>query len=140
MNDWWNSRDKETAAYGMAGMILVAWLVLIFLKRDEAPTLTNVVMIIIGYIYGSSTGSKRKDDDTNKTLQTLALNAAPGGAAVAAAATAAAPAAAEAAAPAAATVAAPPAAAVAAPPAAEAAVEHALAERGALHDPTLPTA
>jgi hypothetical protein len=128
MSDWWNSRDKETAAYGMAAMILVAWLVLIFLKRDEAPTLTNVVMIIIGYIYGSSTGSKRKDDDTNKTLQTLALNTAPAGV-VAAAAAAAAPAAAEAAAPAAATVAAPPAAAVAAPPAAEAAVEHALAER-----------
>jgi hypothetical protein len=123
MKDWWNSRDKETAAYSMAAMILVAWLVLIFLKRDEAPTLTNVVMIIIGYIYGSSTGSKRKDDDASKTLQTLALNVAPGGspAAVIAAATAAAPAAA--------TEAAPPAAAVAAPPAAEAAVEHALAER-----------
>jgi hypothetical protein len=123
MKEWWDSRDKETAAYSMAAMILVAWLVLIFLKRDEAPTLTNVVMIIIGYIYGSSTGSKRKDDDASKTLQTLALNVAPGGS----------PAAVTAAATAAATEAAPPAAAIAAPPAAEAAVKTALAERESPH-------
>lgn len=62
MKDWWQSLNKETAAYILAACILGAWLALIFLKRDEAPTLTNVVMIIIGYIYGSSTGSKRKDD------------------------------------------------------------------------------
>ena len=62
MKDWWNSRDKETAAYALAFIIVTVWLTLIFLNHEEAPTLTNVIMIIIGYIYGSSTGSKRKDD------------------------------------------------------------------------------
>jgi hypothetical protein len=62
MNNLWNALSREAFAYLLAFLILMAWLTLIFLHRDEAPTLTNVVMIIIGYIYGSSTGSKRKDD------------------------------------------------------------------------------
>ena len=98
--------------------------------KQVMTALINIVVMIIGFFFGSSQGSKDKDDARNDVLKTLAANVVgtgTGGAAAAAAA--AAPAAAEAAAPAAATVAAPPAAAVAAPPAAEAAVEHALAER-----------
>jgi hypothetical protein len=61
MKAWWESLSKETAAYILASIILIAWLATIFLHYQEAPTLTNVVMIIVGYIWGSSTGSKSKD-------------------------------------------------------------------------------
>jgi hypothetical protein len=124
---------KETAAYVLAFCIVGMWLTLIYLGRDEAPTLTNVIMIIIGYVYGSSTANKSKDD----TITALVTGTGTGGpsAAVVAAAKEAAPAAAQAAAPAAAKEAAPPAADVAAPPAAEIAVEHALAERDQEHKP-----
>lgn len=109
---------KETAAYALAFCIVGTWLVLIYLGRDEQSTLTNVIMIIIGYIYGSSTTNKAKDD----TIATLATGTGTGGPAAVTAA-------AQAAAPAAAKEAAPPAADVAAPPAAEVAVAHALGER-----------
>jgi len=61
MKDWWDTLNKETAAYVLAAMILIAWLLAIFLHYPEQSTLTNVVMIIVGYIWGSSTGSKQKD-------------------------------------------------------------------------------
>jgi hypothetical protein len=77
---------------------------------------------VIGFYFGSSAGSKSKDE----VINSLATGTGTGGpAAVVAAAKAAAPAAAK--------EAAPPAADVAAPPAAEIAVEHALAERDAGH-------
>lgn len=109
---------KEAAAYVLAFCIVGTWLTLIYLDRKEESTLTNVIMIIIGYIYGSSTTNKNKDD----TINALATGTGTGGPAVTAAAQAAAPAAAK--------EAAPPAANVAAPPAAEVAVEQALRERG----------
>lgn len=62
MKEFWDTLSKEAFAYCLALIIILSWLALIFLHRDEAPTLTNVIMIIVGYIYGSSTGSKRKDD------------------------------------------------------------------------------
>lgn len=108
---------KEAAAYVLAFCIVGMWLTLIYLNREEESTLTNVIMIIIGYIYGSSTTNKNKDD----TINALTTGTGTGGAVTAAA---------QAAAPAAAKEAAPPAANVAAPPAAEVAVERALAERG----------
>ena len=61
MKSWWDSLNKETAAYVLAAVILIAWLITIFLHYQEVSTLTNVVMIIVGYIWGSSTGSKQKD-------------------------------------------------------------------------------
>jgi hypothetical protein len=98
--------------------------------KQIVTALINIVMIVIGFFFGSSQGSKDKDDARNTALKSLAANAVSGGSANALlAAEAVAPAAAQAAAPAAAAVAAPPAAEVAAPPAAEAAVEQALAER-----------
>lgn len=64
MKDWWKSLSKETAAYVLASVILLAWLGTIYLHYQEISTLTNVVMIIVGYIWGSSTGSKSKDPPT----------------------------------------------------------------------------
>jgi hypothetical protein len=61
MKDWWDRLSKETAAYVLGGTILLAWLLTIFMHYPEASTLTNVVMIIVGYIWGSSSGSKSKD-------------------------------------------------------------------------------
>lgn len=61
MTAWWNTLNKETAAYVLAAIILIAWLGTIYLHYQEVSTLTNVVMIIVGYIWGSSTGSKSKD-------------------------------------------------------------------------------
>jgi hypothetical protein len=46
----------------LAILIIVTWLTSIFLHVPADQTLTNVVMIIIGFFYGSSTGSKKKDD------------------------------------------------------------------------------
>ena len=102
--------------------------------KQVMTALINIVVMIIGFFFGSSQGSKDKDDARNDVLKTLAANvvgtgSGGGNAAVIAAADAAAPIAAEKAAPAAAAEAAPPAAEVAAPPAAEAAVAAALAER-----------
>ena len=94
--------------------------------KQYGTALINIVMIVIGFFFGSSQGSKDKDDARNHVMATLASIVTPVGDAAAAAAAAAA----EAAAPAAAKKAAPPAAEIAAPPAAEAAVEAALAERG----------
>jgi hypothetical protein len=67
----WDSLDKETFARFLASIIIAAWLVLIFLHYTEAPTLTNVVMIVIGYIYGSSTANKSKDDTIASQAKTL---------------------------------------------------------------------
>lgn len=61
MKAWWDTLNKETAAYVLAAVILLAWIGTIFLHYQEVSTLTNVVMIIVGYIWGSSTGSKAKD-------------------------------------------------------------------------------
>jgi hypothetical protein len=91
--------------------------------KQIVTALINIIMIVIGFFFGSSQGSKDKDDARNEALKTLASNVLPlgGSSAVVAAAEEAAPAAAE--------HAAPPAAAVAAPPAAEIAVEAALEKR-----------
>ena len=62
MSKFWEGLDKETFARFLTFVIIASWLVLIFLNYKEPPTLTNVVMIIIGYIYGSSTTNKSKDD------------------------------------------------------------------------------
>jgi hypothetical protein len=45
----------------LAILIIAAWLAATFLKLEIDSTLTNVVMIIVGFFYGSSTGSKAKD-------------------------------------------------------------------------------
>jgi hypothetical protein len=101
--------------------------------KQVVTALINIVMIVIGFFFGSSQGSKDKDDARNAALKTLVTNVTPGaGSAIAAVAAAEA-------APAAAAAAAPPAAAVAAPPAAEVAVEHALAERDLEHKPGEPS-
>lgn len=62
MSKFWDSLDKETFARSLAFMIVLAWLVCIFLGYKEDTALINVVMIIIGYIYGSSTANKSKDE------------------------------------------------------------------------------
>ena len=62
MSKIWDSLDKETFARCLAFVVIMAWLASNFLHYQEAPTLTNVVMIVIGYIYGSSTANKSKDD------------------------------------------------------------------------------
>ncbi len=46
----------------LALLIITSWLATIFLHVSADQTLTNVVMVIIGFFYGSSTGSKKKDD------------------------------------------------------------------------------
>lgn len=99
------------------------------LYKQNGNALINIVMVVVGYFFGSSQGSKDKDEAVKDVVARLAPGPNGGGQTVeiaAAAAAAAAPAAAAAVAPAAAAEAAPPAAAEAAPPA----VEAALAERG----------
>ena len=54
---FWKSFDIVKA---LALVVVVAWIAAIFLKVTDS-TLTNVVMIIVGFFYGSSTGSKAKD-------------------------------------------------------------------------------
>ena len=93
--------------------------------KQFGTALINIVMVVVGFFFGSSQGSKDKDDARNAVMKTLAANVgtSTGGG------TAAVTEAAERAAPAAAAEAAPPAAEVAAPPAAEVAVAEALAKR-----------
>jgi hypothetical protein len=45
----------------LGAVILVAWLVMKFLHFQTDASLDNVVMIVVGYIWGSSAGSKAKD-------------------------------------------------------------------------------
>jgi hypothetical protein len=45
----------------LGALILLAWLAMKFLKFETDASLDNVVMIVVGYIWGSSAGSKAKD-------------------------------------------------------------------------------
>ena len=45
----------------LAGLILVAWLAMKFLKFETDASIDNVIMIVVGFIFGSSDGSKVKD-------------------------------------------------------------------------------
>jgi predicted permease len=94
--------------------------------KQVVTALINIVMVVVGFFFGSSQGEKHKDEARSDALVALASNTPNGGSfgAVVAAAEKAAPAAAE--------KAAPPAAEVAAPPAAEAAVAEVLARQA--HD------
>lgn len=125
----------------IAAYLLFAWMAatshlppdMIDFYKQNSNVLQNIVMLIVGYFFGSSQGSKDKDDAKDEMTKNLVDKLAPtpnGGGEAAPAVVAAA----EAAAPAAAAAAAPPAAAVAAPPAAEVAVAAAMAERAA-HNP-----
>lgn len=60
-------KSKEVFIQTLAGMIVAAWLAAIFLKLSIDQTLTNVVMIVVGYFFGSSRGSQAKDE-TNRML------------------------------------------------------------------------
>jgi hypothetical protein len=84
--------------------------------KQVVTALINVVMVVIGFFFGSSQGSKDKDAAANAVLQTLASGASGGSAAAA-------------------EKAAPPAAAIAAPPAAEAAVAEVIAREEANQNP-----
>lgn len=46
-------------------LIVAAWIVAYFMHLAIDQTLTNVIMIIVGYFYGSSTGSRTKDATIN---------------------------------------------------------------------------
>jgi len=54
-DNFWRSFDVIKF---LAVIVVAAWLTTIFLKLDGSTTLTNVVMIVIGYYYGSSTLKK----------------------------------------------------------------------------------
>ena len=57
---FWKSTDVVKL---LAIVVILAWLATIFLHLTGVDqTLTNVVMIIVGFFYGSSTGSKKKDE------------------------------------------------------------------------------
>jgi hypothetical protein len=57
----------------LAFLIVAAWIAAIFLHLTIDQTLTNVVMIVVGYFFGSSTGSRAKDS-TISTLTAPAPN------------------------------------------------------------------
>ena len=41
--------------------VLLSWLGMLYLHYEVPDALSNVVLIIVGYIWGSSAGSKAKD-------------------------------------------------------------------------------
>lgn len=45
----------------LGAAILFSWLGMIYLHYEVPDALSNVVLIIVGYIWGSSAGSKAKD-------------------------------------------------------------------------------
>lgn len=45
----------------LGAAILTAWLGMLYLHYEVPDALSNVVLIIVGYIWGSSAGSKAKD-------------------------------------------------------------------------------
>jgi hypothetical protein len=45
----------------LGAAILLSWLWMKFVGHQSDPSLDNVVMIVVGYIWGSSAGSKAKD-------------------------------------------------------------------------------
>jgi predicted benzoate:H+ symporter BenE len=45
----------------LGAAILIAWLAMKFFHYDSDPSLDNVIMIVVGFIFGSSDGSKMKD-------------------------------------------------------------------------------
>lgn len=57
-DNFWKSLDVVKL---LAIMIVVAWLACFFLKLSADQTMTNVVMIVVGFFFGSSAGSKVKD-------------------------------------------------------------------------------
>jgi uncharacterized membrane protein AbrB (regulator of aidB expression) len=46
----------------LGAAILIAWLGMLYLHYEVPDALSNVVLIIVGYIWGSSAGSKAKDN------------------------------------------------------------------------------
>ncbi len=145
---------QQIIAYALVfSFISVIYIWMVFPPKvvDQAAlTVVNMLLgalvakftTIIDFFFGSSQGSKDKDDTQNKLINAMAGTGSGAGNSVSGivaknAAEKAAPAAAAAAAPPAAAVAAPPAADIAAPPAAKAAVAEAMAqERTHPHDPT----
>lgn len=60
IDNFWKSMDVVKL---LAIVIVCAWIATIFLHVAGADqTLTNVIMIIVGFYFGSSAGSKKKDD------------------------------------------------------------------------------
>lgn len=57
--------SKEAFICFLAFLIVAAWLASMYLKLQPDQTLTNVVMIVIGYFFGSSTSSRAKDGTIN---------------------------------------------------------------------------
>lgn len=129
---------------GLAWFIVIAFVVLIFVWVFKPPvmapesmaqlnqlvsTLQNILLLAVGFFFGSSKLAQNKDEAQNKAAEKLAdkLPTPPNGSSPAIVA------AAEAAAPAAAAEAAPPAAAVAAPPAVDAELD-----RRGVPDPDKP--
>jgi hypothetical protein len=45
----------------LGAVILIVWLTMKFLKVSTDPTVDQVVMLVVGFIFGSSDGSKVKD-------------------------------------------------------------------------------
>jgi predicted lipid-binding transport protein (Tim44 family) len=148
---WTNTQQIIAYAlvFSFIGVIFV-WMLMPPKVVDQAAlTVVNMLLgalvakftTIIDFFFGSSQGSKAKDESQSRTIENLtasgATNSNIAAAAVAAAEIAAPPAAAEAAPPAAA-VAAPPAAEAAAPAAAETAVAEALARSDMDHDHRVP--
>lgn len=58
LDSFWKSLDVVKL---LAIVIIIAWLSAIFLKLSIDQTMTSVVMLIVGYYFGSSAGSKAKD-------------------------------------------------------------------------------
>jgi hypothetical protein len=145
MTDQTNGASSEkgktwTSSQQVIAFILVGAFVLVIFGWMFAPprsldqsalTVINILIgalvasmtTIVAFYFGSSEGSKAKDDAQNRTIERLTPLIGTGGGNAAAVV-----AAAKEAAPAAAKEAAPPAADIAAPPAAEAAVERAIEE------------
>jgi hypothetical protein len=48
----------------LGAVILIVWLTMKFLKVSTDPTVDQVVMLVVGFIFGSSDGSKVKDKPT----------------------------------------------------------------------------
>jgi uncharacterized membrane protein len=138
---WTNTQQVITFALVFAFIaVIFIWMIWPPKVIDQsAMTVVNMLLgalvakftTIIDFFFGSSQGSKAKDESQSRTIENLTSTGAGSVAAVAAAATAAA----EVAAPPAAAMAAPPAAEEAAPAAAESAVADAIARGDFVHDP-----
>lgn len=77
-NSWLNDNIKSIMGYTVIVSVIIYYFVtsILNVKADQQITISfsNVLMLVLGYYFGSSSGSSKKDDTLNSIAQQPTVN------------------------------------------------------------------